>query len=94
MYIDHFCTTIAVYTTSILKGGLQPLHYAASGGHLDIIRRLIEVYKVPPDSAATVRQNCLYSIRNRIPHQCKNFAMYFCGIARIFNCCDNFFDKV
>ena len=63
MYIDHFCTIIA---TSILKGGLQPLHYAASGGHLDIMRRLIEVYKVPPDSAATVRQKCLYSIRNPI----------------------------
>ena len=38
----------------LLQAELQPLHYAALAGQLGIIQLLVEVYKVPADTTATV----------------------------------------
>lgn len=38
------------------QGGILPLHYAASGGHLGVIQLLVEEYKVPADKAIPVQE--------------------------------------
>ena len=51
---SHLCYWYIDQPSHLLQSDLQPLHYAALTGQLEIIQLLIEVYKVPADTTATV----------------------------------------
>lgn len=42
----------------VVQTNLQPLHFAATAGQLEIIKLLVETYKVPADAAAMVKYLC------------------------------------
>ena len=58
----HICTAcIYIYT----QGGGQPIHGAATSGHIDVISTLVEKYGVDPQEKADV---CMHAYRKHIAY--------------------------
>ena len=52
---------VSTLLDNLFQDGLQPIHYAAEGGHLHIVDALISEYGADPNAAVSKR---LYRIRH------------------------------
>ena len=57
-----------LYNHDLVQTNLQPLHYAATAGQLEIVKILIDVYKVPADIADMVIKWILFYFNFNIDH--------------------------
>ena len=74
MYVCMFvCTYVCVYT----QRGIQPIHYAAGGGHINVIKALVEKYGVNPQG----NNVCMY-----LANICMQIHNYIYVYVRMYVC--------
>ncbi len=60
---------------AIPQGGIQPLHYAAMAGQMEMLRLLVDVYGVSPEATAEVRTELEIPARLALQSQNNHFHM-------------------